>query len=111
MDRAAGQCRVVLVRPPINRSPHAPFFLPLGLLCVTAPLRDAGHDVEIVDYEFLTRAGRFRLDDETWLADVCAPLLDRAPQLIVSPSWPTPSRWAFSSDGICVAWIRGSSSP
>ena len=28
------------------------------------------------------RAGRFRLDDETWLADVCAPLLDRAPQLI-----------------------------
>ena len=82
MDRAAGKCRVVLVRPPINRSPHAPFFLPLGLLCVTAPLRDAGHDVEIVDYEFLTRAGRFRLDDETWLADVCAPLLDRAPQLI-----------------------------
>ena len=49
---------------------------------MTAPLRDAGHDVEIVDYEFLTRAGRFRLNDETWLADVCAPLLDRAPQLI-----------------------------
>ena len=82
MDRAAGKCRVVLVRPPINRSPHAPFFLPLGLLCVTAALRDAGHDVEIVDYEFLTRADRFRLDDETWLNDVCGPLLDRAPQLI-----------------------------
>src|SRR5215468_2080091 len=82
MDRAADKCRVVLVRPPINRSPHAPFFLPLGLLCVTAPLRDAGHDVEIVDYEFLTRAGRFRLDDETWLNDVCGPVLGRAPQLI-----------------------------
>jgi hypothetical protein len=75
-------CRVVLVRPPINRAPNAPFFLPLGLLCVTAPLREAGHDVEIVDYEFLTRAGRFRLNDETWLADVCGPLLERAPQLI-----------------------------
>ena len=49
---------------------------------MTAPLRDAGHDVEIVDYEFLTRAGRFRLDDETWLTDVCGPLLERAPQLI-----------------------------
>jgi hypothetical protein len=82
MDRAASACRVVLVRPPINRTPFAPFFLPLGLLCVTAPLRDAGHHVEIVDYEFLARAGRFRLSDETWLADVCAPLLRRAPQLI-----------------------------
>ncbi len=82
MDPAATKCRVVLVRPPINRTPLAPFFLPLGLLCVTAPLRDAGHDVEIVDYEFLARAGRFRLDDQTWLADVCEPLLERAPQLI-----------------------------
>ena len=77
-----GKCRVVLVRPPINRTAIAPFFLPLGLLCVTAPLRASGHDVEIVDYEFLTRAGRFGLDDETWLADVCEPLLERRPQLI-----------------------------
>ena len=77
-----GKCRVVLVRPPINRTSNAPFFLPLGLLCVTSPLRDSGHDVEIVDYEFLTRAGRFRLDDETWLADICGPLLERRPQLI-----------------------------
>jgi Radical SAM superfamily/B12 binding domain len=76
------QCRVVLVRPPINRSPNAPFFLPLGLLCVAAPLRDAGHDVEIVDYEFSARAGRFRLNDETWLSDVCGPLLERRPHLI-----------------------------
>ena len=77
-----GKCRVVLVRPPINRTANAPFFLPLGLLCMTAPLRASGHDVEIVDYEFLTRAGRFRLDDEIWLADVCGPLLERQPQLI-----------------------------
>jgi radical SAM family protein len=82
MDQAAGTCRVVLVRPPINRTTNAPFFLPLGLLCMTAPLREAGHDVEVVDYEFLARAGRFSLNDETWLTDTCLPLLERAPQLI-----------------------------
>jgi hypothetical protein len=82
MDQAAGTCRVVLVRPPINRTTNAPFFLPLGLLCMTAPLREAGHDVEVVDYEFLARAGRFALNDETWLTDICTPLLERAPQLI-----------------------------
>ena len=76
------KCRVVLVRPPINRTANAPFFLPLGLLCMTAPLRASGHDIEIVDYEFLTRAGRFRLDDATWLADVCEPVLERGPRLI-----------------------------
>ena len=59
-----------------------PSSCPSGLLCVTAPLRDVGPRRRDRRLRIPDRAGRFRLDDETWLADVCAPLLERAPQLI-----------------------------
>lgn len=76
------QKTVLLVRPLINRRRNAPFFLPLGLLCVASPLREAGFDVAIVDYEYLYRSGQFSLHDERWLADMCDPLLAREPLLI-----------------------------
>lgn len=73
---------IALVRPPINVRRNSPFFLPLGLLCIAAPLREAGFHVEIIDYEYLYRAGLWDLRPERWLEDVCEPVLGSAPLII-----------------------------
>ncbi len=47
--------RVALVRPLINSERNVPFFLPLGLLCVSAALKRAGHAVRLLDFEYQHR--------------------------------------------------------
>jgi hypothetical protein len=74
---------ILLVRPLINIERNAPFFLPLGLLCCASPLRDAGFPVEILDYEYLLRRGAMAVpDDETWIADLCEPIIEKAPVIL-----------------------------
>src|SRR4051794_38168133 len=81
LDSMQPRVKVVMVRPLINRETNAPFFLPLGLLCVAASLQRAGHETEIVDFEFLYRVGEFQLS-ESFLADACEPLLRKGADII-----------------------------
>lgn len=48
---------ITLVRPLINLEKNSPFFLPIGLLTIAAIIREYGHEVEIVDFEFNHRIG------------------------------------------------------
>lgn len=75
--------QILLVRPPINVERNAPFFLPLGLLCCAAPIRNAGFEVDILDYEYLLRRGDIEaLNPVTWIADLCDPIVEKAPAVV-----------------------------
>jgi len=74
--------KVLLVRPLINSQRNSPFFLPLGLLCIAAPLRAAGHYVEVLDFEFLFRDKQFELAETEWLSCLCEPIVTRGPRVI-----------------------------
>lgn len=76
-----GSPSVILVRPLINIERNSPFFLPIGLLCMAGVLRDAGYQVEIVDYEYLYRIEDFQVTSE-YLADFCEPLIAKKPRVI-----------------------------
>lgn len=77
-------CDVLLLRPVINHRKNAPFFLPLGLLCVAATVREAGFRVRIIDLEHEYRAGKLTLPagPDKWLHLCCASIVAARPLIV-----------------------------